>query len=52
MLKKRGSSLRTLLPLTGPYPSVWLDAKYLKIREGDRVLSMASVVATGVNAQA
>jgi len=38
-------------PLTGSYPDVWLDAKYVKIREGDRVLSMAYVVATGVTAQ-
>lgn len=35
-------------PLEGRYVYVWLDAKYLKIREGDRVLSMAFVVATGV----
>lgn len=28
---------------------MWLDAKYLKVREGDRVLGMAFVVATGVN---
>jgi putative transposase len=35
-------------PLEGEYPYVWLDAKYLKIREGDRVMSMAFVVATGV----
>ena len=27
---------------------MWLDAKYLRIREGDRVVSMAFVVATGV----
>ena len=37
--------------LSGPFPYVWLDAKYLKVREGDRVLSMALVIATGVNAQ-
>jgi len=35
-------------PLEGDHPYVWLDAKYLKIREGDRVLSMAFVVAIGV----
>lgn len=32
------------------YPYVWLDAKYVKVREGDRVVSMAVVVATGVRA--
>jgi len=36
-------------PLTGPYPYVWLDAQYLKVPEGDRVVSLAYVVATGVN---
>src|SRR5690625_701545 len=35
-------------PLTGRYPYVWLDAKYIKVREGGRVLSMALVVAVGV----
>ena len=34
--------------LDGEYPYVWLDAKYLKVREGDRVVSMALVVAIGV----
>ncbi len=37
--------------LTGAHPPVWLDAKYVKGREGDRVLSMAYVIATGVTAQ-
>jgi putative transposase len=49
-LAERVTAFRTR-PLTGPYPYVWLDAKYLKIREGDRVVSMALVVATGVTAQ-
>lgn len=30
------------------YPYVWLDATYLKVREGGRVVSMAALVATGV----
>lgn len=34
--------------LEGPYPYVWLDAKDLKMRDGDRVTSMACVVAIGV----
>ena len=34
--------------LESTYPYIWLDAKYLKVREGDRVVSMAFVVATGV----
>lgn len=34
--------------LTGRYPYMWLDAKYVKVREGGRVLNMALVVAVGV----
>ena len=33
--------------LVGPYPYVWLDATYLKVREDHRVVSMAAVIATG-----
>src|SRR5690606_33236733 len=35
-------------PLDGEYPYVWLDAKAVKTRENDRVVSMAAVVAVGV----
>lgn len=35
-------------PLEDVYPYIWLDATYLKVREGGRVVSMAMVVATGV----
>jgi putative transposase len=31
-----------------PYPYLWLDATYVKVREGGRVVSMAALVATGV----
>jgi transposase-like protein len=30
------------------YPYLWLDATYLKVREGGRVVSMAALIATGV----
>jgi putative transposase len=36
-------------PLAGPYPYVWLDATYLKVRQDGRVGSMAVVIAIGVN---
>jgi len=36
------------LETTSPY--VWLDAQYVKVREGDRVVRRAGVVATGVRA--
>jgi len=34
----------------GPYSYLWLDALFHKVREGGRVVSLATVVATGVNA--
>src|SRR6266511_874577 len=37
-------------PLVGPYPYVWLDATFVKVRDDGRVVSMAIVVAVGVNA--
>jgi transposase-like protein len=37
-------------PLEGPYPYVWLDATYLKVREQGRVVSMAVVIAVAVRA--
>ena len=36
--------------LEGPYPYVWLDATFVKVREQGRVVSMAVVVAIGVRA--
>ena len=33
----------------GPYTYVWLDALVLKVREGGRVVTVAMVIATGVN---
>jgi len=38
-------------PLTGRYPYVWLDATYLKVRRDGRVVSMAVVIAIGVNGE-
>ena len=37
-------------PLAGPYPYLWLDATFLKGRDGERVVTMAAVVAVGLNA--
>jgi putative transposase len=36
--------------LAGPYPYVWLDATFVKVRDGGRVVSMAIVLAVGVRA--
>ena len=35
----------------GPYTYVWLDALTQKVREGGRIVNVAVVVATGVNAE-
>ncbi len=40
-----------LRPLSRDYPYVWLDALYLKVREGGRVVSKALMVATAVSDQ-
>jgi len=36
--------------LDGPYPYVWLDATFVKVRSEGRVVSMAIVIAIGVRA--
>jgi putative transposase len=36
--------------LEGPYPYVWLDATFLKVRQDGRVVSLAVVIAIGVTA--
>ena len=35
--------------LDGPFPYVWLDATFVKVRQDHRVVSMAIVIAIGVN---
>jgi transposase-like protein len=37
-------------PLEGAWPYLWLDATYLKVREGGRIISRAVIVAVAVNA--
>jgi transposase-like protein len=36
-------------PLEGEWPYIWLDATYVKSRENGRVVSLAVIVAVGVN---
>lgn len=36
-------------PLTGEWPYVWLDATYLKVRQGGRIVSIAAIIAVAVN---
>jgi putative transposase len=36
-------------PLEGGWPYVWLDATYVKVRQGGRIVSVAVTIAIGVN---
>ena len=36
-------------PITGEWPYLWLDATYLKVRQGGRIVSVAVIIATAVN---
>jgi putative transposase len=48
-LDKEVESFRTR-KLTGPYPYVWLDGTFVKVRDNGRVVSQAIVIAIGVTA--
>ena len=36
-------------PLEGDWPYVWLDATYVKVRQAGRIVSVAVIIAIGVN---
>jgi putative transposase len=36
-------------PIEGEWPYLWLDATYLKAREGGRIVSIAAIIAVAVN---
>ena len=38
-------------PLTGEWPYLWLDATYLKQREGGRIVSVAAIIAVAANTE-
>ena len=38
-------------PLVGDWPYLWLDATYLKVREGGRIVSVAAIIAVAVNTE-
>ena len=38
-------------PLAGEWPYLWLDATYLKQREGGRIVSVAAIIAVAVNSE-
>ncbi len=37
-------------PLEGDWPYLWIDATYLKVRQAGRIVSVAAIIAVGVNA--
>ncbi len=37
-------------PIEGDWPYLWIDATYLKVRRGGRIVSVAVIIAIGVNA--
>lgn len=36
-------------PIEGVWPYLWIDATYVKVREGGRIVSVAAIIAIGVN---
>ena len=38
-------------PLVGEWPYLWLDATYLKVREGGRIVSVAAIIAVAVDGE-
>ena len=36
-------------PIEGEWPYIWIDATYLKVRRGGRIVSVAVIIAVGVN---
>jgi putative transposase len=37
-------------PVEGDWPYLWIDATYIKVRQNDRVVSVAVIIAVGANA--
>ncbi len=38
-------------PIEGEWPYLWLDATYLKVRDGGRIVSVAAIIAVAVNSE-
>ena len=38
-------------PLEGDWPHLWVDATYLKVREGGRIVSVAAIIAVAANTE-
>lgn len=39
-------------PIEGDWPYLWIDATCLKVRRGGRIVSVANIIAVGVNGDA
>ena len=37
--------------IDGEWPYLWLDATYLKVRDGGRIVSVAAIIAVAVNTE-
>ncbi len=53
-LLRQGPTYQPLLaflkrPIEGDWPYLWLDATYVKVRQGGRIVSVAVIIAVGVN---
>ena len=38
-------------PIEGDWPYLWIDATYVKVRGGGRIISVAVIIAIGANTQ-
>jgi len=38
-------------PLEGDWPYLWIDATYVKVRDAGRIVSVATIIAVGVNSE-
>lgn len=38
-------------PIEGDWPYLWIDATYVKVREAGRIVSVAAIIAVGVNSE-
>ena len=38
-------------PIDGEWPYLWLDATYLKVRDGGRIVSVAAIIAVAVTTE-
>ncbi len=47
----RGQTTFLDRPLSGDWPYLWLDATYLKQREGGRIVSVAAIIAVAANTE-